>query len=98
MPEPEGLNPNDLGGDRSLTEEIKNDGVSIKKELASWWAPKKIETAPIPELRSQAPSLPKLPMPAADGKPTIVTFLRHCGCPCKSHPYDPTLSIDQICI
>lgn len=23
-------------------------------------------------------------MPYASGKPTVVTFLRHCGCPCKS--------------
>jgi len=34
-----------------------------------------------PSVGSKAPSSAKLELPAADGKPTIVTFLRHCGCP-----------------
>lgn len=44
-------------------------------------SPKAIATSPVPEVGAKAPSTSKLPMPNANGKPTIVTFLRHCGCP-----------------
>jgi hypothetical protein len=34
-----------------------------------------------PEIGQKAPQTEKLKT-ESDGKPTIVTFLRHCGCPC----------------
>jgi hypothetical protein len=35
-----------------------------------------------PEVGEKAPSTTKLSFPAPDGKPIVVNFLRHCGCPC----------------
>lgn len=53
------------------------------KEVASFKSPPPRETAPVPELgedaREHADSKLKLPK----DKPTIIVFLRHCGCPCK---------------
>lgn len=57
--------------------------MTFQQELNSWLSPKSLTTSPAPELNSKAPSTSKLTLPAADGKPTIITFLRHCGCPCK---------------
>jgi hypothetical protein len=34
-----------------------------------------------PEIGQKAPQTEKLEI-GSDGKPTLVTFLRHCGCPC----------------
>lgn len=55
-----------------------------QKEWASWKSPKPVETAQPPAVGAMGPSLPKLRIPNKDGKPTIITFLRHCGCPCRS--------------
>ncbi|KAF2134548.1 hypothetical protein P153DRAFT_305014 [Dothidotthia symphoricarpi CBS 119687] len=50
-------------------------------EFWSWMSPSSINTAETPSVGHNAPSTPKLAIPAQDGKPTIVSFLRHCGCP-----------------
>ncbi|KFZ18539.1 hypothetical protein V501_01165 [Pseudogymnoascus sp. VKM F-4519 (FW-2642)] len=36
---------------------------------------------PVPAVGAKAPSSAQLPIPNPNAKPTIVTFLRHCGCP-----------------
>ncbi|KAJ7763523.1 hypothetical protein DFH07DRAFT_394926 [Mycena maculata] len=55
--------------------------MSFRQELNSFWAPKAKPTDSAPSISFQAPSSDRLRMPAADGRPTVVTFLRHCGCP-----------------
>ena len=56
--------------------------MSVSQELSSWLSPTKVETKPIPCLDSQAPASSEITFPRQDGKPVIITFLRHCGCPC----------------
>ncbi|RQM08180.1 hypothetical protein DH86_00000625, partial [Scytalidium sp. 3C] len=51
------------------------------QELDSWKTPTALHVAPVPEIGSLAPLSSKLTLPNPNGKPTIVTFLRHCGCP-----------------
>ncbi|KAJ7463420.1 hypothetical protein B0H11DRAFT_2152728 [Mycena galericulata] len=55
--------------------------MTFQQELTSFWPPKDKPTDPVPQIGAKAPSSELLPMPAADGRPTVVTFLRHCGCP-----------------
>lgn len=50
-----------------------------QSEFWSWMSPRAVPTAATPAVGQKAPS-----SPALHGKPTIVSFLRHCGCPCKS--------------
>jgi len=52
------------------------------KEFYSWLSPAYVATAPRPQIGHQAPSSPQLSLPCGDGRPAIVVFLRHCGCPC----------------
>ncbi|KAJ5249061.1 hypothetical protein N7468_000512 [Penicillium chermesinum] len=61
--------------------EISKLKMGLSQELASWFAPPQIETLPPPQVGQPAPSTSKLALPAENGKPTIVAFLRHCGCP-----------------
>jgi hypothetical protein len=57
--------------------------MTYRQEYDSWWAPsKRLIISPPPKLASKAPSSPKLQFPNPDAKSTVVTFLRHCGCPC----------------
>ncbi|KAG0646857.1 hypothetical protein D0Z07_6235 [Hyphodiscus hymeniophilus] len=55
--------------------------MTFQQELRSWMSPTAITTSPAPEVGVKAPSSSKLLMPNANGKPTVVLFLRHCGCP-----------------
>merc|ERR1712093_799611 len=55
--------------------------MTFQQELSSWAFPKSVSTSPVPEIWSKAPSSSKLSLSSSDRKPTIVTFLRHCGCP-----------------
>jgi hypothetical protein len=59
--------------------------MTFQQELNSWMSPTAVTTSPAPEVGTKAPPS-KLPIPSPNGKPTIVTFLRHCGCPCTA-PY-----------
>ncbi|KEY64315.1 hypothetical protein S7711_06359 [Stachybotrys chartarum IBT 7711] len=52
---------------------------SFWQEVDTLRAPPPKDVAPAPKLGSEAPTSPKLPL--ADGRPTLVVFLRHCGCP-----------------
>ena len=53
-----------------------------QQEFWSWISPSHVETAEPPVVGQKAPSTPKLAVPQ-NGRPTIIAFLRHCGCPCK---------------
>jgi len=55
--------------------------MTFQQELSSWMSPTSLTLSPAPEIGSQAPSSEKLSFPPKNGKPTVVTFLRHCGCP-----------------
>ncbi|KAJ7656359.1 hypothetical protein DFH06DRAFT_1045719 [Mycena polygramma] len=51
------------------------------QELNSFRFPEAKTTQPPPQIGSKAPSSGRLPLPRPDGRPTVLTFLRHCGCP-----------------
>lgn len=54
--------------------------MTFQQELSSWFAPNQTSDVPPPPTPgSQAPQSPKLKL--TPGQPTILTFLRHCGCP-----------------
>lgn len=55
--------------------------MTFQQEAASWIAPSRLPTSPVPSIGATAPSISKLQLPTSDKKPTILTFLRHCGCP-----------------
>ncbi|PQE25180.1 chitinase 3 protein [Rutstroemia sp. NJR-2017a BVV2] len=58
--------------------------IEVPKSWKSWANPPPaiIEVALSPVIGTRAPNAPKLMLPAADRRPTVVVFLRHCGCPC----------------
>lgn len=58
--------------------------MSWQTELKSWMFPSTLPTTDPPTVGQKVPQNEKLSIPS-DGKPTIVTFLRHCGCPCAKH-------------
>jgi hypothetical protein len=60
------------------------DAMSWQTELQSWMFPSALPTNEVPKVGDKAPFSSKLSLPDAEGKPVIVTFLRHCGCPCMS--------------
>jgi hypothetical protein len=45
-------------------------------------SPSAMQLGTTPAVGNEAPSTAKLGFPAQGGKPTVVAFLRHCGCPC----------------
>ena len=51
------------------------------KELDSWKTPIAKQVGPQVEVGAKAPWSQRLRLP--DGKPTLVVFLRHRGCPCN---------------
>lgn len=53
---------------------------SFVKELQSFKSPPPKQVAPVPKVGDAAPEHDKLKLPR--DKPTIIVFLRHCGCPC----------------
>ncbi|KAF2861580.1 hypothetical protein K470DRAFT_256707 [Piedraia hortae CBS 480.64] len=59
----------------------------VRNELASWWAPH--PDVPVashaPQIGSPAPHTPKLGL--EPGQPTVLVFLRHCGCPFAEKTY-----------
>ncbi|KAH7410332.1 hypothetical protein DE146DRAFT_644574 [Phaeosphaeria sp. MPI-PUGE-AT-0046c] len=50
-------------------------------EFWSWMSPTTVPLGNAPSVGDEAPSTDKLRFPVSDGKSTIVSFLRHCGCP-----------------
>ncbi|KAH8663518.1 hypothetical protein BGZ60DRAFT_470970 [Tricladium varicosporioides] len=61
--------------------------MTFQQEISSWKSPKALTTYPVPEIGERAPTSDKLPTPHANGKPTVITFLRHCGCPFAEKTY-----------
>jgi len=61
--------------------------MSFQQELSSWFAPNppSLEVAEIPALQTKAPNTPQLHL--TPGQPTIIIFLRHCGCPFAEKTY-----------
>lgn len=55
--------------------------MTLQQEAASWMFPSHLSTSPIPSISANAPSTSNLQLPNPNGNPTILTFLRHCGCP-----------------
>ena len=53
--------------------------MTFQQELNSWLSPSGPKAAEPPQIGSPAPSTAKLRLTA--NKPTVITFLRHCGCP-----------------
>lgn len=60
---------------------------NLSKEMASMQTPDPKEVAKIPEVGSKAPFSNQLPL--SDGRPTLLVFLRHCGCPCELNDTAP---------
>jgi len=58
--------------------------LQVPNALKSWATPPPppVEIASAPVLGTRAPATNLLRLPVADGRPSIVVFLRHCGCPC----------------
>lgn len=56
----------------------------LAAEIESLKTPEVKDVAASPTVGAKAPSTTKLPLP--DGKKTLILFLRHCGCPCKTSP------------
>ncbi|KAI1384649.1 uncharacterized protein F4822DRAFT_433192 [Hypoxylon trugodes] len=52
---------------------------SITQEIESFKTPTAKELSPVPKVGDKAPVHPNLDLPI--DKPTIIVFLRHCGCP-----------------
>lgn len=55
--------------------------MSFRQEVASWTFPSQLPTSSAPSIGANAPTTSKLQLLNPDQKPTILTFLRHCGCP-----------------
>lgn len=58
------------------------------QELSSWAAVPRAKASTIPAppvLGGQAPTTPKIPL--EPGQPSIICFLRHCGCPFAEKTY-----------
>ncbi|KAF3059693.1 putative alkyl hydroperoxide reductase subunit c thiol specific antioxidant protein [Daldinia childiae] len=53
--------------------------MSLAQEWESFKTPPVKEVAPVPQVGSPAPAHPNLTFPT--DKPTVIVFLRHCGCP-----------------
>ena len=53
--------------------------MTYQQELKSWLGPSYVPTASSPSVGSHAPAIPNIP--DAHGRPRVITFLRHCGCP-----------------
>lgn len=63
----------------SAAEEVSS---AVSQEVRSSQAPPKKEVAPVPKFGDKAPVSEKLSF--RHDKPTVIVFLRHCGCPCTS--------------
>ncbi|KAI4641609.1 hypothetical protein J4E93_007706 [Alternaria ventricosa] len=71
------------GGDTGFANPFANVQWGVPKALQSWTTPPPPQN-PVrksPNIGDRAQSHPKLQFPTADGRPTILLFLRFCGCP-----------------
>jgi hypothetical protein len=78
--------PNAASPFQSIQDTFAN--LQVPKALKSWQTPipPPVEVAQPPVVGDRAPSNVKLSLPIGDGRPSVVVFLRHCGCPCLSPP------------
>ncbi|QIX00791.1 hypothetical protein AMS68_006308 [Peltaster fructicola] len=53
--------------------------MTFQQEFSSWFSPVKAASTEPPKIGSKAPRSSKLEL--EHGRPAIVVFLRHCGCP-----------------
>lgn len=53
--------------------------MTFQQELSSWFSLNHPTVAEPPQIGSKAPETPKIQ--PAQGRPAVITFLRHCGCP-----------------
>lgn len=56
--------------------------MSLAQEWESFKTPAALDVKPLPKVGEPAPVHENLKLPT--DKPTLIVFLRHCGCPCKS--------------
>ncbi|KAK6391786.1 hypothetical protein LTR65_004280 [Meristemomyces frigidus] len=59
--------------------------MTLQQELTSWFAPSAPTAAEVPSIGSRAPTGTKLQL--SSSKPTVIAFLRHCGCPFAEKTY-----------
>ncbi|KAF6813151.1 hypothetical protein CMUS01_12900 [Colletotrichum musicola] len=55
--------------------------MSLMQELTSWLTPTNLDLSDPPKTGDVAPSTSTLRLPRSDGRPVVIVFLRHCGCP-----------------
>ncbi|TVY81714.1 hypothetical protein LSUE1_G003657 [Lachnellula suecica] len=60
--------------------------MTSQQEWDSWMFPKALTTSPVPEVGTKAPTSQKVSF--SNEKPTVITFLRHCGCPFAEKTFD----------
>lgn len=62
--------------------------LEVPKSWKSWATPPPpiVGIASPPVIGDKAPSSAKLRVPHNDGRPSVVVFLRCCGCPCMLFP------------
>jgi hypothetical protein len=71
--------------------------MTLQSEFWSWMSPSAVKLGATPAVGEKAPSTSQLSFPTPNGKPTIVSFLRHCGCPCNlTHTVTPCWTADAI--
>lgn len=58
--------------------------MTLVQEFRSWITPAQGPVSASTELGHAAPATSQVPFPRSDSKPTVIAFLRHCGCPCAS--------------
>ena len=76
------------GSNTSIANPFAN--LSVPKSWQSWAtpAPAPVEIASAPVIGRRAPASAKLSLPPNDGRPAVIVFLRHAGCPCQSKSFD----------
>ncbi|KAJ4420874.1 hypothetical protein N0V82_004053 [Gnomoniopsis sp. IMI 355080] len=61
--------------------------MTARQELSSWLTPPKLDISSPPQIGQEAPMNDRLTLPNSAGKPTVIAFLRHCGCPFAEKTY-----------
>ena len=59
--------------------------MTYSQEFKSWFSPNGPEAAEPPAIGKKAPDTAKLEL--TPGRPAVITFLRHCGCPWAEKTY-----------
>lgn len=59
--------------------------MTFRQELASWFGPSEAADRNAPKIGDKAPKTSTVPLDS--GRLTIITFLRHCGCPFAEKTY-----------